>query len=78
MRNRYHKCQVFSDAENINAHAFKINKRNTKLNWHLRYNRPVIRDGCKDSSHRKMYALLSFDWDDREQYDKNKRMSMRQ
>lgn len=71
----------FSDAENINeninAHAFKV-KKNPKLNWHLRYNRPVIRDGHKDSSHRKMYALLSFDWDDREQYEKNKRMSMRQ
>lgn len=69
----------FSDAENINeninAHAFKIKKKiqigicGIIVLWYVM---------DIDSSHRKMYALLSFDRDDREQYDKNKRMSMRQ
>lgn len=36
------------------------------------YNCPVIRDGRKISIE-KCITLLSFDWDDREQYDKNKR-----
>lgn len=33
----------------------------------------MIRDGQKKISIEKCITLLSFDWDDREQYDKNKR-----